>query len=141
MQSCYYAVKYATKVQGPIDSEAVVTKFRDSIARSFKSRDAAEQKDPLMTPEQRGACKLYSLAWHFSNFQEVSSTMAAYCLLRNGLPMIASHDITSLVLISGINALKNDEQVTHLYIVQFNSSLLIFIHSSFHPYIPDNTCN
>jgi hypothetical protein len=111
MKTAHYAVKYVAKVQDFIDSEAVVEKFNASIARAYRNCTLAEANNPDMTLHQKGARKLYSFAYHYSNYQEVSVTLAAYSMLRDSIPMICSHDVAILILISGLRAVHNQDQV------------------------------
>jgi hypothetical protein len=131
MKTAHYAVKYVAKVQELIDSQAVVEKFNSSIARAYYNCAVAEADNPTMTLEQKGARKLYSFAYHYSNYQELSVTLAAYSMLRDSIPMICSHDLAILLLISGLRAVNNQDQVQIETYDLLLYSILYYVNTSF----------
>jgi hypothetical protein len=107
-----YAIKYAAKVQQDIDSEALFKTFKDNIKRSFMRNQMRESVPGYNKSDRaKGDSRLFSLLYHFTNMQEIASTMAALYLLRQSQPMYESHMVVSLNLNNALAQIDGGEQI------------------------------
>jgi hypothetical protein len=111
-----YAIKYAAKVQQDIDSEALFKTFKDNIKRSFLRNQMRESVPGYdKTDRQKGNSRLFSLLHHFTNMQEIASTMASLYILRQSQPLYESHTVVSLNLNNALAQIDGGEQIFNVY--------------------------
>ena len=102
-----YCVKYSAKQQGPVNNDGLVNCHQQAVTRSFDRRLRIEAENPDMSLEAIGNARARSLLFHSTNFNQVDSTLAALCILRQGQPFIFLHRTVSLNLRQLMAAAQN----------------------------------
>jgi hypothetical protein len=71
----WYSFKYPTKTQESFDSKAVADRLLVGLQRSMDRRKMIEDEHPDMTMKQSGCGRVHSVAYAYTNVNEVRVTI------------------------------------------------------------------